>query len=292
MKLKFKVDKKIILKEFLKLQNISKKTLTRIKFDNGGSIKVNNKEQNVRFLLKSQDIVEIELPKEKFSKNVRFIDENFSILYEDEFFIIVDKTANLPTIPSRNNSDKSLLEIINYYFSQKNYQTIPHIVTRLDKNTTGLVIIAKHRHIHSLFSKINIDKYYLALAEGKTPKFKIIEAKIERENNSIITRKISNTGDYAKTELTTLKFLEKKNLSLIKLKLFTGRTHQIRVHCQYIGHSLIGDDLYGGNKKYINRQALHCHNLKFIHPITKKEINMISELPKDISNILTDNYDL
>lgn len=286
IKLSFKVTENIILREFLIKNNISKKTLTRIKFDVDGSIRVNGIEQNVRYLLKEGDLVELTLPNEYFNENIRFIKNKLKILYEDEFLIIIDKPKNLPTIPSRNYEDNSLLEYINYYFKNKNYKTIPHIVTRLDKNTTGIVLVAKHRHIHSLLSKINIEKYYLALAEGKTATKLVIEANIKRDSDSIITRHIASDGEYAKTKLTTLAFFHKKNISLIKLKLYTGRTHQIRVHCKHIGNSLLGDELYNGNTKYINRQALHCYNLKFNHPITNKKINIISPLPSDILRII------
>lgn len=286
MKLKFIVKEQIILREFLIKKEISKKTLTRIKFDKDGSIKVNGQEQNVRFLLNTDDSVEITLPSEQFSDNVRFINEKINILYEDEYLLVVDKPKNLPTIPSRNNEDESLLEYINYYFKNNNYTTVPHIVTRLDKNTSGIVLVAKHRHVHAMFNNVKFEKYYLALAHGKTPDNIIIEANIAREENSIITRKVDASGDYAKTELTTIKYIQDKNCSLIKLKLFTGRTHQIRVHCKHIGHPLLGDELYGGNTLYIKRHALHCNNIIFQHPITKKEINIISELHNDMKNLI------
>ena len=167
LKLKYLIENEQLLREFLLENNISRKTLTRIKFDNDGSIKVNGKEENVRYILKKNDVVEITLPSEEFSENVRFFEDKLDIIYEDEYLLIVNKPANLPSIPSRNNEDSSLLEIVNGYFKKNHYNTIPHIVTRLDKNTTGLVLIAKHRHIHALFSKEEIDKFYLALVVGK-----------------------------------------------------------------------------------------------------------------------------
>lgn len=284
--LTFIAEKEILLREFLLEKNISKKTLTRIKFDNDGSIKVNNKEENVRYKLSLGDVVQIMLPSENFNEHIRFFYDDFNVIYEDEYFLVVDKGSNLATIPSLNRDEKSLLEIVNGYFLKNNYKTIPHIVTRLDKNTTGLVIIAKHRHIHALFSKIYIEKIYLALATGKTPKEVVIEKNIARANDSIILRKVSDDGKYAKTHLFTEKYFENIDVSLIKLKLYTGRTHQIRVHSSFLGHSLLGDELYGGNKNFINRQALHCHNLKFIHPITNEKLNIVSNLPKDMIEII------
>ncbi|MGX7068522.1 RluA family pseudouridine synthase [Gemella bergeri] len=284
--LKFNVEENQLLRDFLLANNISKKTLTRIKFDNGGSIKVNKKEENVRYNLKKGDKVEITLPGEKFSEQVRFIDSPFEIVYEDEYLLIVNKEINLPSIPSRNEEDESLLERVNYYFKEQKYTTIPHIVTRLDKNTSGLVLIAKHRHIHALFSKMKINKFYLALVLGKVEKHGVIEANIKRQKKSIITREVAEDGEYAKTSFELMKYYNKKNISLVKLQLFTGRTHQIRVHMKYIGHSLLGDELYGGSLQLIKRQALHCRQLQFEHPITENKIDITCPLPNDMEKII------
>ena len=284
--LNYIVEKPMLLREFLAAKNISKKTLTRIKFDKDGMILVNGVERNVRYLLNVNDKVSITLPSEQFSPNVRFIEENINIVYEDSYLLIVSKPSNLPSIPSRNERDSSLLEQVNYYFRENNYKTIPHIVTRLDKNTTGLVLIAKHRHIHALFSKINIEKYYLALTKGKIPSYKIIEAPIKREVDSIITRTVHQDGDYAKTQLERVFYDNSTDISLARLKLFTGRTHQIRVHMKYLGFSLLGDELYEGDTSVISRQALHCENLIFSHPITNKPLNVKNNLPEDMAKIV------
>ena len=282
--LNYTIKKEQCLREFLLENNISRKTLTRIKFDKDGSIKVNDKEENVRYILQSGDKVAVTLPSEKFSEHVRFIEGKLDIIYEDEYFLVVNKPVNLPSIPSRNEDDASLLEIVNTYFRENKYVTIPHIVTRLDKNTTGLVLIAKYRHIHALFGKIEINKFYLALSKGKVNN-QVVEANIKREDNSIITRCVAEDGDYAKTQVWLEKYDEKNDVSLVKLKLFTGRTHQIRVHMSHLGHPLLGDELYGGNKDLIARQALHCHNLQFKHPITQKELSLEAPLAGDIKNI-------
>ena len=287
--LKYVVKNEQVLREFLLENNISRKTLTRIKFDNDGSIKVNSKEENVRHILKEGDIVEITLPSENYSDFVRFIDKPIEIVYEDAYFLIVNKEINLPSIPSRNVEDESLLERVNYYFREKNINSIPHIVTRLDKNTSGLVLIAKHRHIHALFSNMEIDKYYTALINGKIEQYGIIEAPIRRVSSSIIEREVGEDGEYAKTEYWLEKHNLKNNVSIVKLKLYTGRTHQIRVHMKYLGYPLLGDELYGGDVSLINRQALHCSNLAFIHPISGEKVNICTNLPDDMSNIIKHN---
>lgn len=285
--LKYTIREEQVLREFLLANNISRKTLTRIKFDSDGSIKVNDREENVRYLLKINDIVEITLPSENFSAFVRFIDKPIDIVYEDPYFLIVNKEINLPSIPSRNLEDESLLERVNYYFKNKSINTIPHIVTRLDKNTSGLVLIAKHRHVHALFSNMAIDKYYTALINGKVADNEIIEAPIRRVSSSIIEREVGEGGEFAKTEYWLEKYISDKDISVVKLKLYTGRTHQIRVHMKYRGYPLLGDGLYGGDVSNISRQALHCTNLKFIHPITDEMINVRVDLPNDMTNVIT-----
>ena len=287
--LKYVVKNEQVLREFLLENNISRKTLTRIKFDNDGSIKVNSKEENVRYILKKDDIVEITLPSENYSDFVRFIARPIEIVYEDDYFLIVNKEINLPSIPSRNVEDESLLERVNYYFREKNINSIPHIVTRLDKNTSGLVLIAKHRHIHALFSNMEIDKYYTALINGKIDQYGIIEAPIRRVSSSIIEREVGEDGEYAKTEYWLEKYNLKNNVSVVKLKLYTGKTHQIRVHMKYLGYPLLGDELYGGDVSLISRQALHCSNLAFIHPIIGEKINVSVNLPNDMNNIIKHN---
>ena len=284
--LKYTIREEQVLREFLLANNISRKTLTRIKFDSDGSIKVNGREENVRYLLKINDIIEITLPSENFSEVVRFIDKPIDIVYEDPYFLIVNKEINLPSIPSRNLEDESLLERVNYYFKKKKINTIPHIVTRLDKNTSGLVLIAKHRHVHALFSNMEIDKYYTALVNGKVKNNEIIEAPIRRVSSSIIEREVGEDGEFAKTEYWLEEYISDKDISVVKLKLYTGRTHQIRVHMKYRGYSLLGDGLYGGDMRLIPRQSLHCSNLAFIHPITDKMINVRVDLPNDMTNVI------
>ena len=287
--LKYVVKNEQVLREFLLENNISRKTLTRIKFDNDGSIKVNSGEENVRYILKKDDIVEITLPSENYSEFVRFINKPIDIVYEDAYFLIVNKEINLPSIPSRNSEDESLLERVNYYFREKNINSIPHIVTRLDKNTSGLVLIAKHRHIHALFSNMEIDKYYTALINGRIGQHGIIEAPIRRVSSRIIEREVGEGGEYAKTEYWLEKHNLKNNISVVKLKLYTGKTHQIRVHMKYLGYPLLGDELYGGDVSLISRQALHCSNLAFIHPISGEKVNVCINLPDDMSNIIKHN---
>lgn len=284
--LKFMVEEEVLLKDFLIFKGLSRKTLTRVKFDEDGFIKVDGIERSVRYALSKGQCVEVTLPSEEFSSNVRFIEGRLDILYEDEYLMILNKPPYLPTIPARDKSEDSLLEYLNYYFRDKLYSGIPHIVTRLDKNTSGLVLVAKHRCIHASLDKLEIDKYYLALAQGQTPASCFIEKSIALSDTSIIERVVSDDGDYAKTYLERISYNLKDNFSYIRLKLYTGRTHQIRVHCKYIGHTLLGDSIYGGDISLIPRQALHCSNLKFKHPISGEQLDVVSPLFEDMSKLL------
>ena len=151
------------------------------------------------------------------------------------------------------------------------------------------MLIAKHRHIHALFSNLQIDKYYTALVNGKVEDNETIEAPIRRVSSSIIEREVGEDGEFAKTEYWLEEYISDKDISVVKLKLYTGRTHQIRVHMKYKGYPLLGDELYGGDVRLITRQALHCNNLIFNHPITSEIVNVKADLPEDMINIIKHN---
>ena len=174
--------------------------------------------------------------------------------------------------PDRYQFRNKVREQVLAYLMNKDEQTNPHIVTRLDRNTSGLVLFAKFGHIHHLFSKVKFEKEYICLAYGRTQSEGVIEAPIARDNESIITRKVSDKGKYAKTSYYTI--AQNNNLSLCKVKLHTGRTHQIRVHFQFMGHPIVGDDLYGGIHRLVEGQSLQCCSLKFVHPIKHNKITI------------------
>lgn len=165
---------------------------------------------------------------------------------------------------------KVLIEQVLYHCQEHGENINPHIVTRLDRNTTGIVIFAKYGHIHHLFSKVNLKKIYTCLVYGKTHTSGIIEANIRRSKDSIITREVASDGKYAKTSYEVINQNDK--YSLCKVHLHTGRTHQIRVHFQHIGHPIVGDSLYDGFHDKIHGQVLQCTQIYFVHPINKNNI--------------------
>ncbi len=277
-----------LMREFLIDQHISKRTLTAVKYD-GGSITVNGKEENVRYPLSEGDILEVRFPKENGSETLVADEANLSIIYEDEDVLVVDKPWGMKTIPTKDEPRGSLANAILGYYRKSDIPSTVHIVTRLDKDTSGLVLIGKHRHVHHLFSLQQkgreIKRTYEAIAAGILDrKAGLIEEPIGRKSDSIIEREVQEGGKFALTHYTVVK--QFSEFAHIELRLDTGRTHQIRVHMSFIGHPLAGDDLYGGSVELIERQALHCKHLSFFHPIKKEWICMEAELPSDMRMLL------
>lgn len=287
-----KSDAGKLLRIFLEEQGISKRALTAIKFD-GGKLSVNKEEVTVRYVLKMGDRVTAEFPLEAGSKGLLPEKMPLQIIFEDEYVMVLVKSANMNTIPSREHPTGSLANgLLSYYQKHKIAATV-HVVTRLDRDTSGLILVAKHRHIHHLLSEQQkagrVCRSYEAIVEGDfQEKQGNIEAPIGRKETSIIEREVREDGQYACTKFKVLQSGE--NYTHLSLQLLTGRTHQIRVHMAYIGHPLCGDDLYGGQLDRISRQALHCCHLTFIHPVTGITLTFHEKPPADFQQLLTHIY--
>jgi 23S rRNA pseudouridine1911/1915/1917 synthase len=279
-----------LLREAISEFGISKRALTAIKFE-GGEILVNGREQNVRHLLQLGDEITIIFPKEKVSDGLVPQQGPLDIVFEDEALLILNKPAYMSTIPSREHPDGSIANFVAGHFSQQDIASTVHVVTRLDRDTSGLLCIAKHRHIHHLAGLMQregtIHREYEAIVHGHVQSQSII-APIGRKETSIIEREVREDGQHAHTDVRLLKQLviDGKPYSHIRLKLHTGRTHQIRVHMAHIGHPLVGDELYGGSRNLIKRQALHCVKLQLIHPVTGETLLFERILPADMINII------
>ncbi len=226
------------------------------------------------------NILLINFDYEEDSSNIVPTKMDLDIVYEDEWILIVNKSAGIAIHPSVLHYSDSLCNGIKYYFNSISLNKKIRPVNRLDFNTSGLVIFAKCEYIQecliSQMKKNLFKKEYLAICEGSFDiKSDTISLPIARKDNSIIERCISENGQQSITHYEVLK--EFKNYTLIKCILETGRTHQIRVHLSAIGHPLLGDTLYGNKSDLINRQALHCYKLKFIHPITKVDLEFVSK---------------
>lgn len=283
-------DQNTMLREFLKKKEISKTALTDIKFK-GGFISVNGLEVNVRYFLKNGDIVKVDFPEEVPSPGMMGEDLPLAIIYEDDSILVINKSAGMSTIPSREHPNGSLANGLIGYYDSIGIAATTHIVTRLDRDTSGLVLIAKHSHIHHLFSKQQqaggVKRTYEAFAEGSMNEDAgKIEEPIARKEDSIIEREVNPSGQYACTFFqVTGRY---RNFTHVQLQLKTGRTHQIRVHMAFTGHPLMGDSLYGGKREFIARQALHCREITIYHPILQKEMNFTVKLPDDMKKIMNE----
>lgn len=235
------------------------------------------------------DTVSVLIDFEEDNSNIVASNIPLNIIYEDDYLLVLNKPANIAIHPSILHFDNSLSNGVKFYFDKLGLKKKIRIVNRLDRNTSGIVILAKNEYIQECLIKQmktnEFKKEYLAIAKG------ILESKsgtlnfpITRKEGSIIERTVSSDGDSAITHYDVVK--EFNNLSLVHIVLETGRTHQIRVHFSHIGHPILGDTLYGSPSELINRQALHSYKLTFIHPVTKKELILESSLPNDIKNII------
>lgn len=272
-----------LLRDAIQKQEISSRALTDIKY-RGGKILVNGEERNVRHILSKGDEITIIFPEEKASDSLEPEQGDLNIIYEDDALLIIDKPPYINTIPSREHPAGSIANYVYGYFQERGIDSTIHVVTRLDRDTSGLVCIAKHRHIHHLMSlqlqKGLIRKEYEAIVHGHVSSDVSIILPIGRKSTSIIEREVRKDGQFAHTDVKVLKHFvyQREPLSHVRLRLHTGRTHQIRVHMSHIGHPLVGDDLYGGNQEFFDRQALHCVQLEFFHPLSREKFIFSSEI--------------
>lgn len=224
--------------------------------------------------------------------NLEPIKMNLDIVYEDNDLLIINKEPYLLTHPTLKKVDKTLANgIVAYFLEKYNQNLVPRFISRLDMNTSGLIMIAKNSFAQSFIQsgKANVIKKYLALAEGIFEKDEImVEEKIYK-NGDELARIIDDRGQEAKTKFKLIKIYPHLDISLIECELFTGRTHQIRVHLKHLGHPIIGDTLYNPDSIYhkiAKRQMLHAYNLSFIHPSKNERINIEIPIYHDMLSII------
>ncbi|WP_067139463.1 RluA family pseudouridine synthase [Oceanivirga salmonicida] len=252
------------------VQGYSGRSLRSIKvFLDGKQVKTTKK-------LPSRGILKV-LEKEK-GTNIEPIKMDLDIAFEDDDILVVNKPYGIITHPTLKKVDMTLANGIVYHIN-----TVPRFYNRLDMDTTGLIVVAKNAYTQSFLQNFgDVNKKYLAVVEGKLEKEEIVvEEKIFRVENEL-ARVIDEKGQEAKTKIKAIKYFEKSNVSLIECELYTGRTHQIRVHTKHIGHPIIGDKLYNPNSEFKCRQMLHAYKLSFIHPRTKKRIDIEIKPYKDM----------
>ena len=267
--------------DFLRTAGYSRHVIIHLKKTENG-ILLNGEWAYVGQFLKEGDHLEIRIIEFESSEQIVPAELPLDIVYEDEDLLIINKPADMPIHPSINNYDNTLANVLMWYYQQKGETFVYRCINRLDRDTTGLLIVAKNMLSGGILSdmskKREIHREYLAIAEGEVPQEGVIDAPIARKEESVIERCVDfEKGDRAVTHYWRLDY--RNGYSLVRLKLETGRTHQIRVHMKYLGHPLTGDYLYNPDYRILNHQALHSWKLAFRHPITGAQMQFKADPP-------------
>ena len=279
---------------FLKQKGFSSQNLVQLK-KAPAAVLANGVPCFMNHMLQPGDTLTLRIREVRSSEKIPPVDLPLNIVYEDEDLMVINKPAGMPIHPSMNNYYNSMANALAYYFEQQNCPFVFRCINRLDRDTSGLTIVAKHYVSAGMLSTMianksasGIMREYLAIVKGSVhPSEGTITAPLGRKEGSIIER----TVDFEKGEsaVTHYRVLDEKNgHSLVSLILETGRTHQIRIHMKYLGYPLIGDYLYNPDMEQIQRQALHAWKLSFVHPITGEEMQFTAPLPEDMAKVAGD----
>lgn len=278
-------DHGLRIEQFLRRRGYSRQNLTELK-KMPDSIQVNGLNCILKKTLSTGDELAVRIRETDSSEKIPAVNIPFRIIYEDEDILVVDKPAGLPMHPSMKNYHYSLANGLVWYYQQQKEAFIFRCANRLDRDTSGLTVVAKHMLSANILSGMGyrheIEREYLAIVRGNVfPPSGTIDAPLSRMEGSIIERKVD--FEHGERALTHYRVVEEKNgHSLVSLRLETGRTHQIRIHLKYLGFPLVGDYLYNPDMEYISRQALHSCRLRFVHPITKERMEFRAPLPEDM----------
>lgn len=277
------------IEQFLRRRGYSRQNLTDLK-RMPESILINGKWSYLRDVLHTQDILTVHIQEVECSELIPPVELPLNIVYEDEDIMVLNKPAGMPTHPSMDNYYNSLANGLAWYFQQQGKAFIFRCSNRLDRDTSGLTVVAKHMVSGNILSTMTlhreIHREYRAIVRGSVkPNEGTIDAPLGRKEGSIIERCVDfENGEHAVTHYKVLD--EANGHSLVGLKLETGRTHQIRIHMKHLGFPLIGDYLYNPDMEYMTRQALHSYRMCFRHPITGEELEFVAPLPDDMENVL------
>lgn len=290
MRYQFKnnLEEIISAKKVLQRSGMSQRLLQRIQ--NEGRL-IDENENDVEFSDKLMPFepIWIELPDEEQDQNVAISDGPLDIIFEDKNWLLVNKPAGLTAVPGPSDREDTLVNRIKGHWQAiESKNMMPHLVTRLDRFTSGITLVARHQVSNSLLSEQvahhKIKKIYLAMVDG------VVQAEKGTFNQPLgltadgIHREVRDDGQQATTSFKVLKRFE--NQTLVQIHLKTGRTHQIRVHFANAGHPLVGDQLYDGPMdRGIKRQALHASSIRFFDPFIDEKVSFTAELPDDLKQI-------
>lgn len=279
----------LTIREYLQQIQAFSRSMIKAVIHDGGEICVNDLPKTVRCFLQEDDELSVVFPVEKKGPFMVPEEMSLSIIYEDKDVLILNKPAGIATIPSNLHPSGTIANGVIAHYEKHDIPYTFHVVTRLDKDTSGLLLIAKHRYSHSILARSQkaskVNRKYVAIIEGHLADKKgTIHAPIDRKDGSIIERTVSDSGKAAVTHYSVQQ--ESAAHTLVDVLLATGRTHQIRVHFSYTGHPLAGDDLYGGSTELISRQALHCYHIAFQHPVTAKMMNFSTPTADDMMQLV------
>ena len=264
---------------------ISRGLLSRLKRRERG-ICVNGQKVYITYVLKAGDVVTADVGDEEPPRNLEPIAMELAFVYEDEDLLVLDKPAHVPVHPTKDPEERNLEQGLLAYLPDGDY---PHFVSRLDKGTTGLMLVAKSGYAHELMKRrqhtAEFYREYLAVADGiVTPPSGTIDAPIGLAEGSSYRHCVRSDGARSLTAYETLS--TSNGRTLLRLKPQTGRTHQLRVHLAHLGYPLSGDWLYGTRSGDIDRPALHSHRLVFQHPMTGEQLDLLSPLPNDMEALI------
>lgn len=271
------------LKTFLRQEcGLSARSMTVLKYA-GTGITRNGAELRAHDTVHTGDVIRIDLPREE--NPILPVKGFLDIMYEDDRLLVVSKSPAMPVHPTKVHQEDTLANIVAFYQQERGEDYTFRALNRLDKDTSGCVMIAKDRIAYTLIQP-TIQKTYIAVCEGVIREAGVIDKPIGLSENSTMRRCVRADGARAVTHYEPLK--SGNGHTLCRLWLETGRTHQIRCHMSALGHPLSGDDLYGGSREYISRQALHCQSVSFRHPGSGETVSLCTDIPSDFFAILND----
>lgn len=279
---------KYILKNKLKL---SERLVKKLKYNS--RVLCNSIPVFVNTIVNTNDTIEVSIDFDEENEDIIPEDIDIDIIFEDDCFMVLNKKPNIVVHPTSSHPSGTVANAIKFYLNKKGESGKIRPVSRLDRDTSGIIIFAKNQFVQeSLIRQMNsrtFKKEYVGIVHSEVKDLKgTIDLPIERKPGSIMLRHVSQAGSPSVTHFEVIEHL--RNATYLRFTLETGRTHQIRVHCQAIGHPLIGDTLYTNtgteNSGLINRQALHSWKVNFIHPLSEKAVTLTAPVPSDILRVL------